>query len=91
MTAHDLIVDIFARVQGGAGNVRRITRPQLDLLLALIAENEEGGAVASGGPGVTVWTPSGRDKYIITEDARGARHTLTRLSNLTPTAMGTLF
>jgi hypothetical protein len=92
MTAHDLIDSIFRRHQDGiAGNMRRITRPQLDFLLRLIGEDEEGGAVASDGPGVLVWMPSGRHKYVITEDPRGDRHTLDRRSNLIATPSGMLF
>jgi hypothetical protein len=92
MTAHDLISDIFSRVQSGVpGNERCITRAQLDFLVRLIGEDEEGGAMRSDGPGVSVWTPSGRNKYIITEDLSGRRHRLTRLSALAPVAAGRLF
>lgn len=92
MTAHDLITDIFCRHQYGVpGNVRHITGAQLDLLRRLIGEDEEGGAMRADGPGVSVWMPSGRNKYIITEDLRGRRHTLARMSSLTPTGMGRLF
>lgn len=92
MKAHDLIASIFARVQDGVpGNVRRITRAQLGYLRNLIDQDEEGGAVQSGGPGVTVWKPSGRNKYILTEDLRGERHTLTRVANIAPSSSGLLF
>jgi hypothetical protein len=92
MTAHDLIADIFSRHQDGVpGNMRRITRPQMDLLFRLIGEDEDGGAVQSAGPGVTVWMPMGRNKYVVTEDLRGKRHTLTRMSNIVPCGTGMLF
>jgi hypothetical protein len=96
MTAHDLITDIFSRHQDGVpGHMRRITRPQLDFLLGLIGEDEEGGAVenvpADAGFRATAWKPSGRNKYIVTEDLRGKRHTLTRLSNLVASGTGCLF
>lgn len=92
MTAHDLIASIFSRVQGNMpGHRRGISRAQLDFLLRLIGEDEEGGAMKTDGPGRTVWMPAGRHKYVITEDLRGARHTLERLSNLTPTGSGRLF
>jgi hypothetical protein len=92
MTAHNLISDIFSRSQTGiADNMRRITRPQLNLLIKLIGENEESGAVQRGSGGSLVWMPRGLDKYVITEDPRGNKHTLTHLSNLIPTGMGSLF
>jgi hypothetical protein len=92
MTAHDLIADIFSRTQGGVeGNMRRITRAQLDLLVELIGEDEDGGAVQRGMGGSFVWMPAGRQKYIITEDARGGRHTLMRLANIRASASGSLF
>ena len=92
MTAHDLIISIFSRVQADMpGNARRITRAQLDFLRNLIAADEEGGAMRSGGPGVSVWTPSGRNKYVLREDLRGNRHVLERLANVVPTGMGSLF
>lgn len=93
MTAYELIDSIFARVQPGMpGNERRITRRQLDWLRDLIGADPEGGAVRSGGPGSLVWMPSGRTKYIITEDPTGGdKHTLVKLANLTPSAEGRLF
>jgi hypothetical protein len=94
-TAHDLVTDFFARAgpwnRGLPGNMRSLTRAQLDLLLRLIGEDEEGGALSSGGPGVTVWKPSGRNKYIIREDLRGQRHTVERLANLVASGTGLLF
>jgi hypothetical protein len=92
MIAHDLIDSIFSRPQTGvAGNVRVITRAQLDFLTGLIGEDEEGGAVQRGLNGSFVWMPSGRHKYVITVDLRGNRHTLTRLSNIAAAASGSLF
>jgi len=96
MTAHELIRDIFSRYQAGVpGNARCVTRPQLELLRKLIAEDAEGRAVestaADPGYSATVWLPSGRNKYILTEDLHGKRHRLTRLANLVRTDMGRLF
>lgn len=92
MTAHDLIADIFRRPQDGvAPNMRRITRAQMDYLLSLIGQDEEGGAMQRGTGGSLIWMPSGRNKYVITEDPRGNRHTLTRLQTIAPVAMGSLF
>ena len=95
MTAYDLIADIFARAgpwnAALPANARSITGAQLDLLRRLIAQDEEGGAVESGGPGVTIWKPSGRDKYVITEYLGRRFHRLERLSNLVPSGMGMLF
>ncbi len=92
MTAHDLIASIFSRVQDGMpGNARRISRAQLDFLRGLIGEDQEGGTMQTTGPGVSVWTPSGRNKYVIREDLRGNRHVLERLANMVPTGMGRLF
>ncbi len=92
MTAHDLITSIFSRPQQGvAGNMRRITRAQLDFLVGLIGEDEEGGAMQRGLGGSMVWMPSGRNKYVITEDLRGNRHTITRLANIVPSGIGRLF
>jgi hypothetical protein len=99
MTAHDLIASIFSRPPRGgsgsgqiAGNMRRITRAQLDFLRALIAEDEEGGAMQPGRGLSFVWMPSGRDKYVITEDPSGGdRHALIRLANIVPSGMGRLF
>jgi len=91
MTARGLIDSIFTRAQPGvAGNVRRITLPQLDLLRRLIAEDREAGAMHADGLGVAVWKPAGREKFVITEDLRGDRHTLARAPNFSAT-MGSLF
>jgi len=96
MTAYELIRDIFSRYQAGVpGNARCITRPQLELLRKLIAEDPEGRAVESSpaepGYSATVWLPAGRNKYILTEDLQGKRHRLTRLANVVRTDMGRLF
>ena len=96
MTAFDFIDQLYSRAQFGArsalaGNVRTLTRPQLDLLVALIGENEEGGAVEHGLGGSFVWMPRGRHKYVITEDPSGHRHTIARLSNLSASSSGMLF
>jgi hypothetical protein len=92
MTAHDLIASIFARAQGGMpGNERRITPAQLKYLRDLIGQDEEGGALASVGPGVSVWMPAGKSKFVLCEDLRGDRHVLRRMAKMVPTGMGTLF
>lgn len=93
MTTHELIADIFRRPQERVdANLRIITMAQLDLLERLIGEDEEGGAMQRGRGRSFVWLPSGRDKYVVTEDPRGGRrHTLMRLSSLTPSGSGSLF
>ena len=92
MTAHQLIDSIFSRPQMWLpGNMRRITPAQLDFLVNLIDEDEEGGAIEKGSGRSLVWMPSGRHKYVITEDAKGGKHTLTRMSNLVASASGRLF
>lgn len=93
VTAHQLIESIFSRVQEGVpGNVRRITQPQFDYLRQLIDADEEGAAVRNGPGGSIVWTPSGRDKYVLAAPLPGRKlGTLTRLSNLAPSGMGSLF
>lgn len=91
MTAHGLIESIFSRWQDGPGNVRRITRAQLDYLRGLIDADEEGGAVTRGSPGSLVWMPMGRWKYVLTEDLRGEKHTLVKLGNVVASGTGSLF
>jgi len=93
MTAHDLIDSIFSRAAWGgvAPNVRRITPEQLCYLRDLIGADPEGGAAKPGAPGSLVWMPSGRHKYILTEDLHGTKHTLTRLSNICASESGRLF
>lgn len=92
MTVHDLIAQIYARGSFGlTGDMRRITRPQLDLLRKLIAEDPEAAALTRASANSQLWTPSGRDKYLITEDLKGERHTITRLMNLRASGAGMLF
>ena len=92
MTAHELIGSIFSRPQMWLpGNMRRITPAQLDFLVNLIDEDEEGGAVEKGSGRSLVWMPSGRHKYVITEDLSGKKHMITRMSNLVASASGRLF
>ncbi len=92
MTACALIADIFSRVQPGvASNIRRITPRQLAYLRLLIDADPQAAAVTRGAPGSLVWTPAGHDKYILTEDLRGTKHTLTRLSNAAVEGNGSLF
>jgi hypothetical protein len=92
-TAHDLIESIFSRVQWNMpANVRRITVDQLKWLRDLIGRDPEGGAVTGGSMNSLVWMPSGRHKYVITEDPTGGtKHTLARLSNLVASDEGRLF
>ncbi|WP_420239245.1 hypothetical protein ACOBR2_06605 [Telmatobacter bradus] len=92
MTAHELIADIFGRAQNGMpGNERCITEGQLKYLRDLIGRDEEGAALMSDGPGVQIWAPSGRNKYILTEDLAGKKHRLRRLATLAPMGCGRLF
>lgn len=74
------------------GNVRRLTPRQLAELRRLIDIDPECGAVKRGAPGSLIWMPSGRHKYVITEDTTGGdKHTLTRLSNIGASGCGSLF
>ena len=92
MTAHELIRQWFARPQNNvASNVRYITVPQIDLLWKLIGQDEEGAAVRRGLGRSFVWTPSGRDKYVVTEGPQGRRNTITRLANIVASDAGRLF
>jgi hypothetical protein len=93
MTAFDLIDSIFSRPPWGgvAGNVRRISPEQFRYLRNLIDADPEGGSVKRGVPGSLIWMPSGRHKYILTEDMGGTKHTLTRLSNIAASMSGRLF
>jgi len=93
MTAFDLIDSIFSRPAFGVaqGNIRSISDRQYAKLRELIGEDPEGGAVTTGTGGSLVWMPSGRHKYILTEDLRTGKHTLTRLSNIIASESGRLF
>jgi len=93
MTPFDLIDSIFSRApwRGMSGNQRHITRDQLVYLRDLIDADPEAAKVKRGAPGSLVWMPSGRHKYILTEDLIGEKHTLTRLSNIAASGMGSLF
>jgi hypothetical protein len=93
MTAHNLIDSIFSRPswRDDPGNLRRLTPDQLDFLLKLIGKDEEGGAVQRGMGRSIVWMPSGRHKYVVTEDPGGRKHTLTRQANLVASESGRLF
>jgi len=94
MNAFDLITDIFARPQADTeANVRRLTPAQLTYLRDLIEAEGPTEAIEYRRNGL-VWSPAGRHKYILAEDLsarRRAVHTVTRLSNLTPTGAGRLF
>jgi hypothetical protein len=92
MTAFELIEDIFRRPQKGvAGNVRRISTAQLVYLRNLIEQEGPDEAIRRGLGGSLTWMPAGRNKYVITDDAVGDKHTLTRMSNLTASPSGSLF
>lgn len=94
MTAHDLIASIFVQARSGPrGNVRGITRRQLEYLHILIDRDKECASVRLGdAPGSLVWMPEGPWKYVLSEDPTGGdKHTLTRLTTLTPTGAGNLF
>lgn len=90
MTALHLAEDIFRRAQPALpGNVRRISRKQLDYLRSLI-EGEYPPAARQEQQGKLTWLPAGRDKYVITEDRFGDKHLLMKLSNLTGSGEGKL-
>jgi hypothetical protein len=92
MIAFDLIESIFAwSGRGAEGNVRRITREQLVYLRDLIDNDAQSAAVRRGANGSLVWMPRGRHKYVICEDPRGEKHTLTRLSSIEAAGTGSLF
>lgn len=93
MTAHDLIRDIFSRAPrlGMESNVRRITPAQLSFLRDLIGADPEGAALQRASASSQIWMPSGRDKYLVTEDLKGDRHTIARLMNLKASGAGMLF
>lgn len=92
MTAFDLIDSIFSRVQlGMPGHQRRVSPEQYDYLRALIEADPEGGAFRVHGPGEMIWMPSGRHKYILTQEGPGRKRMLTKMSSLNASAMGRLF
>jgi hypothetical protein len=92
MTAHDFIAQLFGRVQTGvASNMRYVTAPQFDLLEKLIGQDEEGGAVRRGINGSFTWMPSGRWKYVLSNDPGSGRRSIMRLMSPTPTGAGRLF
>ncbi len=98
MTAHDLIVDIFSRSgpwdAALPANQRALTGDQLRYLRDLINQDPEGGAQSQLSPGVVMWRPTGRHKYIVREDLTSSRkkqHAIERLTNLAPNGMGCLF
>lgn len=92
MTAFELIDSIFVRHHAGMpGNERRLTAAQLRYLKDLIGADPEGGAMRVQGPGLWVWTPSGRNKYEIHEDRGGNQHKIVRLANLVSSETGRLF
>lgn len=92
MTALEFIAQLFDRPgYGAASNMRRLTAPQLELLVELIGQDKEAAAVQRGMNGSLVWTPAGRDKYVVTRDPSEKKHTLTRLANLDASGCGRLF
>jgi hypothetical protein len=92
MTALELIDDIFSRPQlAVAVDVRRITRDQVKYLRDLIELAGPAGRIQKGAPGSLIWSPEGLYRYVVTEDLRGGRHTLARLSNAPSAECGLLF
>jgi hypothetical protein len=97
MTAFDLIDSIYSRPHAGklAGNERWITERQFAKLRELIRENEEGSALTEGMNGGFAWTPSGRNKYVVSvypgDSRRETYYKLMRLANIVPSGMGRLF
>jgi hypothetical protein len=71
--------------------MRRITPAQLAYVRSLILGEEIPAEVRSGTDGSLVWTPPGRDKFIVTEDRIRQKHTITKLSNLVESKSGSLF
>jgi len=91
MIALDLIESIFSRPQHGPPGVRRITPEQLGYLHDLILKDAQRDKARSGMGRSLVWSPAGAHKYILTEDLVGRKHTLTRLSRIDASEMGSLF
>ncbi len=92
MKARELVESILRRPQAGvADNMRFITREQMVYVLDLIAKDEEAAALRRGAGNSFVWSPSGRDRYVVTEDFRPDRHTLTKVKSLVPEGVGSLF
>jgi hypothetical protein len=91
-TAHDLIGDFFSRPQANIeSNKRYITPAQWKFLVDLIGQDPEGSAIENGANGGLVWMPSGRWKYVLSQNPDGTRKTLTRLNAGRPVDAGRLF
>ena len=94
MTALDLIDSIFTRTGRPCGvpNMRGISGEQLGYLRRLIERDPESAKVHAGNRGSLVWTPEGRDDYVLTEDPLGGdKHTLMRLPKIAAEQSGSLF
>lgn len=92
MTAHGFIEQLFERPQSNvASNMRYITGPQLELLERLIGQDPEIGARQNGMHGGFVWAPSGRWKYVVSQNPDGTRRAIMRLNAGRPTGAGSLF
>jgi hypothetical protein len=92
MTAREFISELFARPgYGCASNMRRLTAPQFELLIKLIGEDANAGAVQRGLGRSLVWKPPGAEKYVITEDPRGQKHTVTIMPGAAASGSGLLF
>ena len=92
MTAFDLIDSIFSRPQQRISrDLARITAEQLKYLRDLIRADLEGVKTHAGALGSVVWSPSGKHKYVLTEDPAGRKHTLARLSSIEASESGRLF
>jgi hypothetical protein len=97
MTAKQLITEIFSRPQNGVSpDMRRLTARQFiwlrDLIMSEVGSRRaEAGIVHKGDGGSLVWTPAGPNKYVLSEDQAGAKHSLMRLANLGTQGAGSLF
>jgi hypothetical protein len=76
---------------GVAVDVRRITPDQVKYLRDLIEQAGPAARIQTGAPGALVWSPEGLHRYVVTEDLRGSRHTLVRLSKAPSADCGLLF
>lgn len=92
MTAIELIDSIFSRPQRGvAGEVRRITDPQLKYLCDLVEGDKEKSAVRAGRGRSFVWSPEGAYQYVVTENIVSEKHTLMRVLKVIPEDTADLF
>jgi hypothetical protein len=91
MTAAELIADIFSRPQERMPEtMRRITGDQLRYLRGLIAL-ESPSRIQYGRGRILTWTSRDNQKWLLTEDMFGKKHSLTRLANLEGEGQASLF